>query len=221
MSSDAHALRAGAAAGAKPAERDRSLPRKEAFLISDFQKSGWAAAGRHPPARGRDDSRRFRWRDLETANVAVTSVAFQRASFSGRRARDGHGRRHQPQRERRSRSAGQARDRRPARRTRAASARAECVRRPSRSTPITVAGRPCAAPSAPGTDALPADNEFNFVLSPSRPVSVLHHPGRGRRADPALYLDHRARRRHVAAVQDRGRAGFARRRRPASSSAPS
>ena len=33
-----------------------------------------------------------------------------------------------------------------------------------------------------GTDALAINNDFHFVLSPSRPVSVLVDPGRGRGA---------------------------------------
>ena len=59
-----------------------SLPRKEAFLISDFQASGWGkredislpeGAQLTPISVGA----------IETQNIAVTSVKFQRTSFSG------------------------------------------------------------------------------------------------------------------------------------------
>ena len=67
-----HALRAGAAAGAEPAEPVRPLPRKEAFLISDFQKIRLGAAGGDSAAEGAR-SRRSRSPTRETSNLAVSS----------------------------------------------------------------------------------------------------------------------------------------------------
>ncbi len=68
--------------------------------------------------------------------------------------------------------------------------------------------RTCARTVRAGTDALPADNDFNFVLSPSRPVSVLIVQAEG--AASSFYLDDRARHRDVAAVQDRRAVAVAR-----------
>ena len=59
---------------------DRS--RREAFLISDFQKTGW---GRQEDIRLPEGATitPISVADMETANLAIASVAIQRASFSG------------------------------------------------------------------------------------------------------------------------------------------
>ena len=59
-----------------------NLPQKEAFLISDFQASGW---GKREEISLPDGAKLtpISVGTVETANVAVTSIKFQRTSFSG------------------------------------------------------------------------------------------------------------------------------------------
>ena len=59
-----------------------TLQRREAMLISDFQKTGWSGAGRRALPRRHRRSRRCRWPTDTVANLAVPSVSFARASFS-------------------------------------------------------------------------------------------------------------------------------------------
>jgi hypothetical protein len=54
--------------------------------------------------------------------------------------------------------------------------------------PITAAQPNMRATIRAGSDALPRDNTFHFVLSPSRPVSVLLIEGDGANASPDLFL---------------------------------
>ena len=86
-------------------------------------------------------------------------------------------------------AAGQARDRRPRRRHRTITHRAERARASVTFDPRhRRRRRTCAASFAPASDALPKDNDFYFVLSPSRPVSVAPLQRRRRRPAASLYL---------------------------------
>jgi hypothetical protein len=161
-----------------------SLKRREAVLISDFQKSGWGSA---------EDAHFPEGMTLTTAsvasdsaNVSVPSVTFARSAFAGQ--------------ERVAVTAGVAnKGDQPATNvpvvlsvdgheieTKAATIA------PHASTsvtfaPFTVAEANVRSIVRAGTDALPADNTFHFVASPSAPVSVAIVEN-GDRADASLYL---------------------------------
>jgi len=146
------------------------VTRREAILISDFQKSGWSGSeeARFPegmtlttvPVGGKD-----------TANLSVPSVSFGRTAFSGQERItvnaglsnkgdaelknvkvtldvDGH--------EIESKAA-----------TIPAHASSSVT-----FTQFTLSGPNVRGAVRAGTDALPADNVFNFVLNPSEPVSI-------------------------------------------------
>jgi hypothetical protein len=159
--------------------------RKEAYLISDFQKSGWerqedihfpAGATITPVSVG----------ELVTADLAVTSVAIQRASFSGE--------------ERVTLTAGLA--------NHSGSPVTQPVKlemdghtidtRPVTIPPnasgsvtfdtFTVAESNMQGIVSAGSDAMPKDNAFYFVLSPSRPVSVLMIQGDSANRESSLYM---------------------------------
>ena len=166
-----------------------AFPRREAVLVSDFQKSGWAGVEDvhfpegtvlTPVSVASDD----------VSNVAVPSVAFARASFSGH--------------ERITVTAGVTNrssvpvvnlpvtldidgheiDSKPV--TIAPNASASVA-----FTQFTLADANVKGVVRAGTDALPKDNAFHFVLTPGRPVSVMVIDARnqpGERSDPSLYL---------------------------------
>jgi VWA domain-containing protein len=148
-----------------------SAPRREAILVSDFQRSGWS---------GSDDARFPEGMTLtpisvaspQTTNLSVPSVTFARSSFSGQEritvtaglanksgaamrnvpvtlSIDGHDIQTQPA-------------------TIAARAAASIAFVPFTLSEANVRGTVRA-----GTDPLPADNAFHFVLAPSAPVSIL------------------------------------------------
>ena len=146
-------------------------PRREAVLISDFQKSGWTGA---------EDIRFAENMTLtpvsvaegETTNISIPSVTFGRAEFSGQ--------------ERITVSAGLMN------RNAAAAPRVpvtleiegrtietiEASIAANASASISFAPFTLAEPTVRGTvragsDPLVADNAFHFVLSPSRPIAVL------------------------------------------------
>jgi hypothetical protein len=146
------------------------LPRKEAVLISDFQKSGWERQEEISLPEGATLTP-ISVAAPDTANLAVTSVRFQRTSFSGE--------------ERVMVSAGLTN--RSATALKAQAVKLEVDGRlidtrtvaidSNASASVTFPALTVAAPMRAsvriGDDKLPADNEFHFVLSPSRPVSVL------------------------------------------------
>ena len=198
------ALRPGAAAGAEPADASRRCRARRPCLISDFQKTRLGAAGGDPPARKARRSRRCR------------SPTSRRRICPCRRSRC---------RARRSRA--RSASRRP-------SASPTAAPTPFTNVPVkleidgreidTPPGDP--RPERVGVGDVPAvhgrrgeharhdprrhrqaaaDNVFNFVLSPSRPVSVLDRSGRGRRRRVELLPDDGARDRQRAAVQGRRR----------------
>lgn len=161
------------------------IKRREAVLISDFQKTGWG---------GSEDARFPAGVTLttesvatkNTANVSVPSVTFARSSFSGQ--------------ERVAVTAGIAnrgdapltavpvtlsidgRDLQTARVAIAPRASASLSFAPFTLTDANVRGAVGA-----GVDPLPADNTFQFVLAPSAPVSVLIVDGSDRGAS-SLFL---------------------------------
>ncbi|HYM25025.1 MAG TPA: BatA and WFA domain-containing protein [Vicinamibacterales bacterium] len=147
------------------------LKRREAVLISDFQKTGWS---------GSEDARFPDGTTLTTVsvasgpvtNVSVPSVSFGRTAFSGQ--------------ERIAVTAGisnkgddkiadvpvtltvEGHD--------IETLHAAVGPRASSSvtfTPFTLSGPNVRGDVRAGSDPMPADNTFNFVLSPSEPVSIL------------------------------------------------
>jgi hypothetical protein len=166
-----------------------SLKQKEVVLVSDFQKTGWT---------GGEDIRLPEGTVVtpvsvagpDGSNLSIPSLAFARASFSGQ--------------ERITVTAGLVN--RGAAAVSGLTATLEVDGHPIESKRVTVGGNSSGSVSfAPftladanvrgtvraGTDLLPQDNVFYFVLTPSRPVSVLVVAPRedtGDRRDPALYL---------------------------------
>src|SRR3989442_796584 len=161
------------------------LKRREAVLISDFQKTGWS---------GSEDAKFPDGMTLTTASVAspstanlsVPSVSFGRAAFSGQErvtvtaglsnkgdeplkdipvvlTVDGHD---------------------------IETARAAVAPHASASVafaPFTLVGANVRGSIHAGSDPLPADNAFHFVLSPSEPVSIVIVDGLDR-SDASLFL---------------------------------
>jgi len=160
-----------------------NLPRKEAYLISDFQKTGWERQEEiHLPEGA--ELKAVSVAALETSNLAVTSVKFQRTAFSGE--------------ERVMVTA--AITNRSADAVKNLPVKLEIDGRlidtrtlnigPNASGAVTFPAVTVAAPMRAtvraGTDKLVADNVFFFVLTPSRPVSVLLIQAEG--ADTSLFL---------------------------------
>jgi hypothetical protein len=145
------------------------VARREAILISDFQKSGWSGSEEARFPEGMTLSAVSVGK--ETANLSIPSVSFGRAAFSGQERVtvnaglsnkgdnalndvpvtlevDGH---------------------------EIESKRASVAAHASASltfTQFTLSGPNVRGIVRAGTDALPADNVFNFVLNPSEPVSI-------------------------------------------------
>ncbi|MCC7044208.1 MAG: BatA domain-containing protein [Acidobacteria bacterium] len=160
--------------------------RKDAFLISDFQRSGWARQEDIQLPEGATITP-VPITDEAAESVAVTSVVMAREPFSGA--------------ERVTVTAALAN-----RGVGAVSGlgvaleidgrvveRRDVSLDPESSVgvsfePITVADSHVQAVIRAGTDALPRDNEFYFVLSPSRPVSVLVVQGEEAPLAAGLYL---------------------------------
>jgi hypothetical protein len=161
-------------------------PRKEAVLISDFQRSGWErqeeihlpeGATLAPISVGAP----------ETSNLAVSSVALQRASF---------------QNEERvtitaglTNRGGSAVDNLAVTLTldgRTVETKSVSIG-PNASGSVTFAPVTASSPGIratikAGSDLLPIDNTFHFALTPSRPVSVLIVQGEGAPRDSSLYV---------------------------------
>ena len=169
---------------------------------------GPAGSGRRTSAclRARR-SRRSRSRELDTAERVGVVGGHPARVVLGRGARDAHGR---PDRtasaERRDQAAGAG-----WRSTAGSSARARSRIAPNASgsvtfDAVTVAEANMRGAIRAGSDALPKDNDFYFVLSPSRPVSVLDHPGGRRRPRSRVSISRPALdRQQGAALQDRRR----------------
>ena len=159
--------------------------RKEAFLISDFQKTGWERQEEiHLPDGATIEP--ISVAELVTADLGVTSVALQRAAFSGE--------------ERVTITAGLAnRSADPVKQAvtleiDGRSVATKDVSIPASGSgsvtfePVTVAEANMRAVIHAGTDAMAKNNDFYFVLSPSRPVSVLVVNGEGADRTSSLYL---------------------------------
>src|SRR6267378_3379969 len=161
------------------------VKRREAVLISDFQKTGWS---------GSEDAKFPEGMTLtttsvaspDTANLSVPSVSFGRAAFSGQERMtvtaglsnkgdgplkdipvvltvDGHD---------------------------IETARAAVAPHASASVtfaPFTLVGSNVRGSIHAASDPLPADNAFYFVLSPSEPVSIVIVDGLDR-SDASLFL---------------------------------
>ncbi len=162
-----------------------SLQRREALLISDFQKSGWSGAEdvhfsesmRLTPILIRSD---------KMANIAVPSVTFARSSFSGQ--------------ERITVTTGVANKSPETVANVPVTLEVEGQQIASKvvtiaagaSTSVVFDQFTLADPASrgvvrAGTDMLPVDNSFHFVLTPSQSVSVLAVDS-GDRADASFYL---------------------------------
>lgn len=153
------------------------LPRKEAYLITDFQKTGWERQEEIHLPEGATLSP-ISVASAGTSDLAVTSVAFQRTSFSTE--------------ERVTITAGLTN--RSANAVKALPVKLEIDGRVVDTRPVNI--EPNASGSVTfaqvtasvsgmrgtvraGTDSLPKNNDFYFALSPSRPVSVLVIQGEG------------------------------------------
>ena len=165
------------------------LKNKEVVLVSDFQKTGWSGAEEARLPEGTVFTP-VSVAGSSTSNVSVSSVAFARTSFSGE--------------ERVTVTAGLV--------NRSGSAvngletsldvdgrrvdekRIDIAANSSASVTFgqfTLADAFARGVVRAGSDLLPQDNTFYFVLTPSRPVSVLvvgSREGNGEREDPSLYL---------------------------------
>jgi hypothetical protein len=161
------------------------IKRREAVLISDFQRSGWSGSEEVRFPEGMTVST-ISVSSPNTSNLAVPSVTFARASFSGQEritvtaglsnkgdapvkdvpvtlTIDGH----EIQTE-----------------------RATVAPHASGSvsfTQFTLTGANVRGSIKAGSDPLPADNAFHFVLAPSEPVSLVIVDS-GDRADGSLFL---------------------------------
>ncbi len=167
-----------------------TLPRREVVLISDFQKSGWERREEVSLPEGATLTP-ISVATPGTADLSVTSVAFQRGTFSGE--------------ERVSVVAGLTnRSLTPVSDVtvtleidgRAIDARRVSIEPDASASvtfpPVTVAQANMQGTVSAGTDDLPANNSFHFVLSPSRPVSVLVIQSEGTSmtgpSSPSLFL---------------------------------
>ncbi len=146
------------------------VTRREAILISDFQKSGWSGSEEARFPEGMTLSA-VSVGSKDTANLAVPSVSFGRAAFSGQ--------------ERVTVNAGLSNKGDGALQDvkvtldvdghEIESKRASVPAHASASvtfTQFTLSGPNVRGAVRAGTDALPADNVFHFVLNPSEPVSI-------------------------------------------------
>ena len=163
-----------------------ALPRKEIILISDFQKSGWERQEEIRLPEGATITP-VSVAELETADLSVSSVAIQRATFSGQ--------------ERVTITAGLTnRGGTPITKLpvqleidgRVIHAKEISIGPNAAGSvafdPVTVTESNVQGAIRAGSDALPKDNAFYFVLSPSRPVSVLVIHADGANRNASLYL---------------------------------
>lgn len=162
-----------------------SLKRREAVLISDFQKTGWS---------GSEDARFPEGMTLTTtsaaspptANLSVPSVSFARAAFSGQEritvtaglSNKGD----EPLRDVPVTLSVDGHDLETARAGVAPHASASVT-----FAPFTLASANVRGNVRAGSDPLPADNAFHFVLAPSEPVSLAIVDGLDR-SDASLFL---------------------------------
>ncbi|HUL75094.1 MAG TPA: BatA domain-containing protein [Vicinamibacterales bacterium] len=147
------------------------LPRKEVYLISDFQKSGWARQEEIHLPEGATLTP-ISVAEFETSDLSISSVTLPRSSFSGE--------------ERVTPTVGLTN--RGSETFTNVAVKVLIDGREIGSKPVTVGPNTSASVTFPpftvseanmqgtiraGTDKLPANNVYYFTLSPSRPVSVL------------------------------------------------
>ena len=162
-----------------------TLPRREAILISDFQRAGWSGAEDVHFGEGVKLTP-VSVASPNAANISVPSVTFGRASFSGQ--------------ERITVMAGVSNTGADAASQVAVSLELEGRQMESRPTNVppgaaasvsfqqfTLAEPAVRGTITAGSDDLAADNAFHFVLTPSQPVSVLVIES-GDRADSSFFL---------------------------------
>lgn len=163
-----------------------ALPRRELVLISDFQRSGWERQEEISLPEGTTVTP-ISVAELETADLAVSSIAIQRATFSGQ--------------ERATITAGLTN--RGTAPMSAVPVSLEIDGRVIGTRNVSLGANQSASvtfdavtvPEAnlqgavrAGTDKLPKNNDFYFVLSPSRPLSVLVIQAEGAGRNDSLYL---------------------------------
>ncbi len=165
---------------------ESALPRREVILISDFQRSGWQGAEgvRLPDGATLTP---VAISDLATNNVSVTPITLQRSAFSGQE---------------RVTVTGGVINHAPVA-VNGLELTLELGGRALQTVPVNVAANGSASanfeaftPQAGTTrgtvrvrqDALPADDTFNFTLSPRQPLRlvIVDRPGTGR--ESSLYL---------------------------------
>ncbi|HUF50714.1 MAG TPA: BatA domain-containing protein [Longimicrobiales bacterium] len=159
------------------------LQRREAVLISDFQRAGWdgGAGAQLPPGA---ELRAVRIGDDAVSNMVVTRVTLDRARVSGRERvapivhlanRGAAAQRVNVVFELSGRTQQTVAADVPAQGTRAVELQ-----------PVTLGDAPMRATVTAGTDELPIDNAFHFMLAPDPGVRVLIVEGAG--GDAGLYL---------------------------------
>jgi aerotolerance regulator-like protein/VWA domain-containing protein len=161
------------------------IKRREAVMISDFQRTGWTGSEEVRFGEGMTVST-VSVASPDTANLSVPSVSFARASFSGQeRITVTAGL---------SNKGGDALKNIPVTLTidghEIQTEHATVAAHASGSvafTQFTLVGPNIRGSVRAGTDPLPADNTFNFVLTPSAPVS-LAVVDNGDRAGSSLFL---------------------------------
>jgi hypothetical protein len=162
-----------------------TLPRGEGYLISDFQRSGWERQETIELPKGATMTG-VSVAEPATSNLAVSSLRIDRAQFSGE--------------ERATLTVGFTN--RSVTPIANQPVRLEIDGRPLHTQSLSVAPNASASVTFPavtvalnsmqgviraGTDAMPKDNDFYFVLSPSRPVSVLVIGGESANRDNLFY----------------------------------
>jgi hypothetical protein len=166
------------------------LPRKEAVLISDFQKTGWERQEEIRLPEGATLTP-ITLADTDTVDLSVTSVTFQRTSFQGEErigvtaGLTNRGKTPIGNLPVRLEIDGRVLDTRP------------LTLGPNSSGSVTFQTFTVSEPSMRGVvrageDSLSANNNFFFALSPSRPVSVLMVQAEGEPTSgggsPSLFL---------------------------------
>jgi hypothetical protein len=162
-----------------------TVPRREAILISDFQRVGWSGA-EDVHFGGLMRLTTISVASDKTSNLSVPSVAFARASFSGQ--------------ERITITAGVTNKSADPATSVPVTLEIEGRQQdsqsvkvgPNASTSVSFAPFTLAEPAVrgtvrAGTDLLPADNAFHFVLTPSQAVPVLIIES-GDRGNPSFFL---------------------------------
>jgi hypothetical protein len=148
-----------------------SQPRLEAYLISDFQRSGWERQEDIRLPEGATITP-VSVAEAETSNLAVSSLRIDREQFSSEERATitagftNRGARPVVNQEVRLQIDGRQ-------------LHAQTLNVPPNASasmtfpPVTVAASSMQGAIRAGADALPSDNDFYFVLNPTRPVSVL------------------------------------------------